>query len=74
MTPTIEPVYWIAFLAFIGFLLFLDLFVFHRNAHVVKVREAAIFSAFWISLGIGFGSSSSSGSARPRASSTSRAT
>ena len=55
MTPTIEPVYWIAFLAFIGFLLFLDLFVFHRNAHVVKVREAAIFSAFWISLGIGFG-------------------
>jgi tellurite resistance protein TerC len=55
MSPTIEPVYWIAFLAFIGFLLFLDLFVFHRNAHVVKVREAAIFSAFWISLGIGFG-------------------
>jgi len=55
MTPSIEPIYWIAFLAFIGFLLFLDLFVFHRNAHVVKVREAAIFSAFWISLGIGFG-------------------
>jgi tellurite resistance protein TerC len=55
MTPTIEPVYWIAFLAFIGFLLFLDLFVFHRNAHVVKVREAALFSAFWIALGVGFG-------------------
>ncbi|MCU0254709.1 MAG: TerC family protein [Acidobacteria bacterium] len=55
MTTTIEPVYWIAFLAFIGFLLFLDLFVFHRNAHVVKVREAAIFSAFWISLGVAFG-------------------
>ena len=55
MSPTIEPIYWIAFLAFIGFLLFLDLFVFHRNAHVVKVREAAIFSAFWIALGVGFG-------------------
>jgi tellurite resistance protein TerC len=55
MSPTIEPIYWIAFLAFIGFLLFLDLFVFHRNAHVVKVREAAIFSAFWIGLGLAFG-------------------
>ena len=29
--------------------------MFHRNAHVVKVREAAIFTAFWISLGVGFG-------------------
>ena len=55
MSPTIEPIYWIAFLAFIGFLLFLDLFVFHRNAHVVQVREAAIFSAFWIALGVAFG-------------------
>jgi tellurite resistance protein TerC len=55
MQPTIEPIYWIAFLAFIGFLLFLDLFVFHRNAHVVRVREAAIFSAFWIGLGLAFG-------------------
>jgi tellurite resistance protein TerC len=55
MISTIEPIYWIAFLAFIGFLLFLDLFVFHRNAHVVQVREAAIFSAFWIGLGLAFG-------------------
>jgi tellurite resistance protein TerC len=55
MTPQIEPIYWLAFLAFIAFLLFLDLFVFHRNAHVVHVREAAIFSAFWIALGVGFG-------------------
>jgi tellurite resistance protein TerC len=55
MTPTIEPIYWIIFLAFIAFLLFLDLFVFHRNAHVVKVREAAIFSTFWIGLGVSFG-------------------
>ncbi len=55
MTPTIEPIYWLAFLALIAFLLFLDLFVFHRKAHVVQVREAAIFSAFWISLGVAFG-------------------
>ena len=52
MTPTVEPIYWIAFLAFIAFLLVLDLFVFHRKAHVVQLREAAIFSAFWISLGV----------------------
>lgn len=52
---TVEPIYWIAFLAFICFLLFLDLFVFHREAHAVRVREAAIFSALWIALGVGFG-------------------
>jgi len=55
MTPTIEPIYWIIFLAFIAFLLFLDLFVFHRKAHVVHIREAAIFSAFWVGLGVSFG-------------------
>jgi tellurite resistance protein TerC len=55
MTPTIEPIYWIMFLALIGFLLFLDLFVFHRKAHVVHIREAAIFSAFWVGLGVSFG-------------------
>ncbi len=55
MTPMIEPIYWIAFLTFVGLLLFLDLFVFHRTAHVVRVREAALFSAFWIGLGVAFG-------------------
>jgi TerC family integral membrane protein len=55
MTPAIEPVTWLAFLAFVGFLLFLDLFVFHRHAHVVSIREAAVFSGFWIALGVGFG-------------------
>jgi len=52
MTPTVEPIYWILFLAFIGFLLFLDLFVFHRKAHVVHIREAAIFSAFGLYRGL----------------------
>ena len=55
MTPTIEPIYWIMFLALIAFPLFLDLFVFHRKAHVVHIREAAIFSAFWVGLGVSFG-------------------
>ncbi|HEY5630030.1 MAG TPA: TerC family protein [Candidatus Limnocylindrales bacterium] len=33
----------------------LDLFVFHRNAHEVSLREAALWSAVWIALGLGFG-------------------
>jgi tellurite resistance protein TerC len=38
----------------VGFLL-LDLFVFHRDAHEVSLREAAAWSAVWIALGLGFG-------------------
>jgi tellurite resistance protein TerC len=38
----------------VGFLL-LDLFVFHRDAHEVTMREAATWSAVWIGLGLGFG-------------------
>ena len=36
-------------------ILALDLFVFHRDAHEVSLREAAIWSAVWIALGLGFG-------------------
>ena len=46
---------WIAFNALIVGLLLLDLFVLHRNAHVVTIREAAITSTGWIALGLGFG-------------------
>ncbi len=35
--------------------LLLDLFVFHRDAHEVSIKEAAITSAIWISLGLAFG-------------------
>ena len=42
------------FVLFILFLLALDLGVFHRTAHVVKVKEALGWSAVWISLGISF--------------------
>lgn len=41
---------WVGFLAFVGVMLALDLGVFHRKAHVVSLREAAIWSAVWISL------------------------
>jgi len=46
---------WLVLLAVIVGMLALDLFVFHRDAHEVSMREAAVFSAVWIALGIGFG-------------------
>jgi len=46
---------WIGFLGLILFLLALDLFVFHKQAHEVSFREATMFSIFWISLGLAFG-------------------
>jgi tellurite resistance protein TerC len=36
-------------------MLALDLFVFHRKAHEVSLREAAAWSAVWITLGLAFG-------------------
>ncbi|MFN0248464.1 MAG: TerC family protein [Kofleriaceae bacterium] len=45
---------YIAFIVVILGLLALDLFVLHRKAHVVSVREALRWSAFWIGLGLAF--------------------
>ncbi len=45
---------WIGFIAFVLLMLALDLGVFHRKAHVVSVREAIAWSAFWITLGLAF--------------------
>ena len=42
------------FIALVLILLALDLGVFHRTAHVVSVREALRWSAFWIGLGLVF--------------------
>ncbi len=55
MSETISPAFWVGFLAVIGALLALDLFVFHRKPGEVTLRSAAITSALWISLGLGFG-------------------
>lgn len=49
--------YWWFYIAFTGFILLLlaiDLGVFNRKAHVVSIREAAKFSALWISLALIF--------------------
>jgi len=46
---------WIAFNAGVALFLVLDLGMFHRRAHVISLRQAAIESAAWISLSLGFG-------------------
>ena len=45
---------YVGFIALVLILLALDLGVFHRTAHVVSVREALGWSAFWIGLGLAF--------------------
>lgn len=45
---------WPMLLATIVGLLLVDLLVVHRKAHVVEIREAAIESAVWVSLGLSF--------------------
>ena len=45
---------WSAVLALILVMLAVDLFA-HRTAHVVSVKEAAVWSAIWVTLGLGFG-------------------
>ncbi|HEX7242474.1 MAG TPA: TerC family protein [Longimicrobiaceae bacterium] len=46
--------FWVGFNAFILLLLALDLGVFHRKAHEVKLREAAAWSAVWVGLALSF--------------------
>ena len=45
---------WIVFNAFVLAMLALDLGVFHRKAHAVKVKEALIWSAVWIALALAY--------------------
>src|SRR5690554_3185438 len=46
---------WVAFVSGVLVMLALDLGVFHRKAHVVKVREAAFWTAVWVTLSLSFG-------------------
>jgi tellurite resistance protein TerC len=50
-----ETILWIAFAIIVPVALGLDLGVFQRTAHKVKVKEALLFSAGWISLAMLFG-------------------
>ena len=45
---------WAALVGFISVLLVADLLIVHRKPHVLSVKEAAIESAVWISIGLAF--------------------
>ncbi len=44
------PALWIGTLLLVAGLIFLDLFVFHKNAHEIKFREAVRLSLFWVAV------------------------
>jgi tellurite resistance protein TerC len=50
-----SPILWVGFNLLVLFALALDLGVFHRKAHKIKLREAAFGSALWIALALVFG-------------------
>lgn len=45
---------WVGFLLFVFVMLALDLGVFHRKSHEVKIKEALIWTAIWISIAMLF--------------------
>ena len=49
------PIRWFAFNLFILVALALDLGVFHRKAHKIRLKEAGLWSALWITLATVFG-------------------
>jgi len=49
------PLQWLAFNVFVLITIVLDLRVFHRKAHKISVREAAIASFGWIGISVLFG-------------------
>jgi tellurite resistance protein TerC len=48
------PVLWIGFTTFVVAMLVLDLSVFHRRAHAVRMREALIWTGVWIGMALLF--------------------
>jgi tellurite resistance protein TerC len=54
VTTIATPWMWAGFTALVLAMLALDLGVFHRHAHAVKVREAATWSVVWVTLALAF--------------------
>jgi tellurite resistance protein TerC len=48
------PALWAGFIAFVIAMLALDLGVFHRQAHVVRFKEALAWSVVWVALALAF--------------------
>ncbi len=46
---------WIAFIALIVFFLALDLGVFNKEDHIIKTKEASIWTAIWVTVALSFG-------------------
>lgn len=46
---------WLTLIAAIAAMLIVDLLLVHRTAHVISIKEAAIESSIWISIGLLFG-------------------
>jgi len=51
----ISSAHWVVFIAAVLFFLALDLGVFHRHAHVVRFREALLWTAIWFASAMAFG-------------------
>jgi tellurite resistance protein TerC len=51
----ISPIHWVAFVTAVLFFLALDLGVFHRQARVVRFKEALGWTCLWVTLALGFG-------------------
>ncbi len=49
-----SPALWVGFVIFIILMLLLDLFVFNRKVHEIRMKEALLTSLFWIVLAILF--------------------
>ncbi|MBC6612679.1 TerC family protein [Hymenobacter sp. BT507] len=49
-----SPLFWVGFVVFVLAMLLLDLLVLNRKAHIVRMREALGWSAFWVALSLSF--------------------
>jgi len=54
ITTIASPGMWLAFTLIVFAMLALDLGVFHRDAHAVGMREAAVWSLVWVTLALSF--------------------
>ena len=51
---TEKTIFWIGFNAFVLLMLVLDLGIFHRKSHEVKIKEALVWTGVWVALALFF--------------------
>src|ERR1041385_4945367 len=52
--PPVNIWFWVGFVAFVLAMLALDLGVFHRHPHVVRPKEAGVWTGVWVGLALCF--------------------